>query len=95
MSILSTIKNIQPTFYIDKQSYTVKTTDGLEEEKEYYTVRAVGEFSGKLYSGLATCRSEDKEFFSPRVGKRIAITRMRLAILKEAREKAYKEYKIK
>lgn len=52
-------------------------------------------YKGKMYSGTAQLHPDDSEFFSERVGKTIALSRARIAILKDEYEQVKSTYKSK
>lgn len=75
MSILSHLKKTECTYFVDEATHVVIA----------YT-----DFEGRRYSSTAFCHPDDIDFFSPRVGKRIAQYRVYQSILrfyiKQARE---------
>lgn len=48
-------------------------------------------YNGKVYSGIAYCHPDDKDFSSRKVGQRIALSRARLQLLKSERDKVNEE----
>ena len=77
MSIISRIKAIQPAFEINPS---------------YLKVRATAFYNGQQYIGETWCCPKDIDFFSPRIGKRIARMRLYLNILNSERQKAKAEW---
>ena len=80
MSILSRIKSIKPEYYISD---------------EFNYVTAMMEYNGLCYADTAYCHDEDAEFFSVRVGKRIATYKLRIRVLTRETAIAKKEWETK
>lgn len=64
-------------------------------EEESREVHAFIHYSNQVYYGVAKCHPEDKDFFSEKVGKTIALSRARINALSSIIEDLTKELNIK
>lgn len=80
MSIVTRIYAIKPTVTVDEK---------------YGEVVATIKFNNKSYIGTAVLHNEDAEFFSSKVGRTIAISKLRSAILKDEARIAKQEWQYK
>lgn len=69
------------------------TSAEYDDERGY--VQVIIKYNGQSYGGIARLHKEDKGLFSPRVGRRIAISRARLAALLDEYFRTTREYVIK
>lgn len=59
------------------------------------TITAVSiKYNGQSYTGTAICHPDDKDFYSRKVGQRIALSRARIAAMKAELKREKNKYKI-
>ena len=80
MGIIKAIYNTKPKYLIN------------DEER---SIVAIISYQNQSFSGVASCCKPDKDFYSHKVGKRIALARARIAALKWIKKEAIFSYQVK